>query len=313
MRSHDYTIHIKLVGMAALWGASWPWGRIAAQAMPPLSAAAVRFVLASVVLLLFLHGSGRLEEVRRITLRQWRALCCASAVGILGYSMFFFAALKSVPAGRAAVVVALNPVLTLLFATLLFREAVNRAMCFGVVLAVIGALYALSEGSVNAMARSPAEAGELLLLGCAACWVGYALIGKLILSSVDSFTTTTLTAVIGAVFLSSASLVLEGPSGWRHMLEAPAEAWWSILALAVGATALAYAWYLNGVQLLGATTATAYMSLVPVFGMVLSSLWLGEPLTDSLLIGGALAILGMVLMNRGRGRLLAAAQRTSAE
>jgi len=299
MRSHDYTIHIKLVGMAALWGASWPWGRIAAQAMPPLSAAAVRFVLASVVLLLFLHCSGRLEEVRRITLQQWRALCCASAVGILGYSMFFFAALKSVPAGRAAVVVALNPVLTLLFATLLFREAVNRAMCLGVVLAVIGALYALSEGSVNAMARGPAEAGEL--------------IGKLILSSVDSFTTTTLTAVIGAVFLSSASLALEGPSGWRHMLEAPAEAWWSILALAVGATALAYAWYLNGVQRLGATTATAYMSLVPVFGMVLSSLWLGEPLTDSLLIGGALAILGMVLMNRGRGSLLTAAQRTSSE
>ena len=82
-----------------------------------------------------------------------------------------------------------------------------------------------------------------------------------------------------------------------------AEVWYSLIALALGATALAYAWYLKGVQELGAGAAAAYMSLVPLFGMLLSSLWLAEPLTASLLRGGSAAIVGMGLMNLGRMRL----------
>jgi drug/metabolite transporter (DMT)-like permease len=68
----------------------------------------------------------------------------------------------------------------------------------------------------------------------------------------------------------------------------------------LGATALAYAWYLNGVKVLGAGSAAAYMALVPLFGMLFSSLLLGESLTTSLLKGGTLAISGMLLMNLGR-------------
>ena len=76
-----------------------------------------------------------------------------------------------------------------------------------------------------------------------------------------------------------------------------------IVALALGATAAAYAWYLNGVKVLGAGSAAAYMSLVPLFGILFSSLWLGESLTVSLLSGAALAISGMLLMNLGRLRM----------
>ena len=55
--------------------------------------------------------------------------------------------------------------------------------------------------------------------------------------------------------------------------------------------------------MLGAGAAAAYMALVPLFGMVFSSFWLGELFTASLLHGGAMAILGMLLMNWGRYRM----------
>ena len=295
--------------MAALWGASWSWGRVVAQAMPPLAAASLRFLLASAVLLLWLYRSGRMGGLRVLSIRQWAGLGCASAVGVLGYSIFFLLALQTVPAGKAAMVVAFNPVLTLLFAVLLFREAVNWVMCTGVVLAVAGALYALSGGALAGLHAGPSGAGELLLLGCAACWVGYTLIGRMVLATVDALTTTTATAVMGAVLLLGASMALEGPAAWGNLPDAPAAAWYSIFALALGATALAYAWYLNGVKVLGAGSAAAYMSLVPLFGMVFSSLWLAEPFTASLLTGGALAILGMLLMHLGRRQLMEPSKR----
>ena len=295
--------HLGLIGMAALWGASWPWGRIVAQTMPPLAAASLRFFLAGFLLVLWLYRSGRMGALRVLGPRQWAGLACASAVGVLGYSVFFLQALKTVPAGKAAMVVALNPVLTMLFAALLFRERVNAVMCLGLGLAVTGALYALSGGALGELVSSSSGVGEWLLLGCAACWVVYTLIGRIVLTRVDALTTTTATALIGAALLLMASIALEGSSAWAGLAKAPAVAWYSVVALALGATALAYAWYLKGVQELGAGAAAAYMSLVPLFGMLLSSVWLGEPITNSLLGGGATAIFGMLLMNIGRIRL----------
>ncbi|WP_120971359.1 DMT family transporter [Comamonas sp. lk] len=295
-----YSTHLGLVGMAAFWGASWPWGRIVAQAMPPLAAASLRFVLASLVLFVWLYRSGRLSSLRTLNTRQWAGLTCAAAVGVLGYSIFFLLALQTVAASKAAMVVALNPVLTLVFAALLFREALNWLMGLGVALAVSGALYVLSDGSLAAFQAGRSGAGEWLLLGCAACWVAYTLVGRMVLVTVDSLTATTLTAAMGAVLLLIASLTLEGPAAWRDLADAAPAAWYSLLALALGATALAYAWYLNGVKVLGAGAAAAYMALVPLFGSVFSSLWLGEPITPSLVTGGAMAVAGMLTMNYGR-------------
>ncbi|WP_028601020.1 DMT family transporter [Ottowia thiooxydans] len=300
MISARYSTHLGLVGMAALWGASWPWGRVVAQAMPPLAAACLRFVLASVVLLLWLKGSGRMHTLGALRAQQWWGLTAAAAVGVLGYASFFLLALKTVPAGKAAMVVALNPVLTLIFAVLLFRESVNWVMGIGLILAVTGALYALTDGSLAVMQPGLSGTGELLLLGCAGCWVGYTLIGRKVLFTVDSLTTTAVTAVIGAIFLFIASMAVEGPAAWKTLATVSTTVWFSLMALAFGSTALAYAWYLHGVKVLGAGAAAAYMALVPLFGMLFSGLWLGEPLTKSLLAGGVMAIVGMALMNFGR-------------
>lgn len=312
MQTHRTFTHLQLIGMAALWGASWPWGRAVAQAMPPLAAASLRFWLASAVLLLWLWRSGRLGSLRALSTRQWLGLTAAAAVGVLGYSVCFLWALQTVPAGKAAMVVALNPVLTLVFAVLLFRERCNAVMCLGLGLAVTGALYALGGGNPLALLSAASGTGEWLLLGCAACWVAYTLVGRTVLTRVEALTTTTATALLGALLLLACSLVLEGPQAWTALVHAPAAAWYSLVALAVGATALAYAWYLQGVQELGAGAAAAYMALVPLFGMLFSSVWQGEALTASLLGGGAAAILGMLLMTTGRMRLAGAGQQAKA-
>lgn len=267
--------------------------------MPPIAASCVRFILASVALLIWLRQSGRLRTMKSLNSRQWWGLAWASATGVLGYAVFFMLALRTVPAGKAAMVVALNPVFTMLFAAMLFREPVNWKMGLGLIMAVVGATYALSGGTMSTLMPNQTGTGELLLLGCVACWVAYTLLGRVVLTSVDSLTATTVTSIQGALFLGIASLVTEGPSAWVALLNAPPLAWYSLICLAFGATALAYAWYFRGVQVLGAGPAAAYIALVPVFGVLASSLWLGEPLTFSLLTGGILAISGMAIMNLG--------------
>ena len=303
MKFSNYSVHLRMIGMSALWGASWPWGRVVAQAMPPVAAASLRFLIASVALLLWMSWSGRLKTLHTLGSRQWLGLLNASAFGVFGYSIFFLLSLKLVPAGKAAMVVALNPVLILILASLLFHEPVNKKMGLGVVMAVSGALYALSTGSISSLIPGQNGIGEWLLLGCALCWVSYTLIGRTVLTSVDSLTATSMTTLIGALLLSICSLSIEGISAWSGLIDAPAQAWHSIVALALGSTALAFAWYMHGVKILGATSAGAYLALVPLFGVLFSSLWLKEVLSPSLVSGGLLAISGMFLMSWGRQTL----------
>jgi drug/metabolite transporter (DMT)-like permease len=143
-------------------------------------------------------------------------------------------------------------------------------------------------------------AGELLILGCVVCWVTYTLIGRWLLTGVDALSATAVTSTMGAAMLLVASLVVEGPAGLQSALLGNATAWGALAFLAFGATALAYAWYFDGVKALGAGAASGYITLVPVIGVALSALWLGESIDASIVLGGGMAVAGTALMNWGR-------------
>ena len=286
--------------MAALWGASWPSGRVLAQQLPPLTAASWRFGLALVLLLVWLHVKGGTRRLGALSLRQWLGLAAAGAVGVFGYAVFFMLGLAHVPAGRAALVVTTNPVLTTLIAAWWFGERLNWKIARGMMLATGGAVVVITHGQPGMLVRGGLGFGELLLLGCAATWVSYTLMGRRLLAGIDPLTTTTVTAGFGLLMLLLAALLLEGPGALAAPLHAGPQAWSALAFLAGGATVLAYAWYFEGVAALGAGAAAGYISLVPVFGVLFAALWLSEQVDGSILLGGALAVGGMAAMNLAR-------------
>jgi len=292
-------VHLRLLGMAVLWGLSWPAGRVFAQAMPPLAGSAWRFSIAVVLLLAWMRW--RLGRWPALSRRQWIGLVAAGAVGVFGYSALFMLSLQRVEASRAAVVVTTNPVFTTLIAAWLFKERFNAGVAIGLVLAAAGAATVLTQGAPWKLLAGDIGAGEWMLLGCVATWCAYSLMGKRLMAGVDSLTATAVTAAVGCVLLWAAALAVEGPARVSHAITTlTAPGWWSMVFLAVGATVLAYAWFYRGIEVLGAGVASSYISLVPVLGVASSVLLLGEPLGASLLVGGALALAGVVIANRAR-------------
>ena len=259
-----YSVHLKLLGMAVLWGASWPMGRMLGQSLPPLTGGAVRFVLASVLLLGWLFARSRFATLAALSARQWLGLAVAASVGVCGYAVFFMLGLQEMPAGKAAVVVAVNPVLTLLLAAWLFGERLNAKILAGMLLAVCGAI-----------------------------------IGRAVLRGIDALTVTAATSFIGALMLSVVALWVDGLP-FEAMAAMDGRGWTALAWLVIGATVLAYAWYFEGVKILGAGSAAAYITLVPIFGMLSSAWVLGEPLHISLVAGCAAAVGGMTLMRYGQ-------------
>ncbi|HET7772604.1 MAG TPA: DMT family transporter [Burkholderiaceae bacterium] len=290
-------VHAKLLGMTLLWGVSWPAGKVLAQSVPPLTAAAWRFAFAVLILVAWMLVA---RGWPRLSTRQWASIALAGTVGVFGYALFFMLGLQLVPASRAALVVTTNPVFTTLLAVWLFKEHFNGRIGLGMAMAVLGAATVLTRGAPWELLAGALGRGEWLLLGCVATWTGYTLISRGLLKGIDTLTSTALGAVFGTVLLIITALALDGPPALAAPLSWGPTVWIAMAFLVVGATVLAYAWYFDGVARLGAGTAASYISLVPVFGVGSSVLLLGEPVDASLLIGGALAVAGVVLMNRAR-------------
>ena len=67
-------IHLQLIGMVILWGASWPWGRVVAQAMPTFVASSMRFFFAIIPLIIWLYAANRFKYAKQLNANQWIGL-----------------------------------------------------------------------------------------------------------------------------------------------------------------------------------------------------------------------------------------------
>lgn len=288
------TLYLRLVAVAALWGGTFIAGRIAAPEVPHFTVSALRFWTAFAILLPLLLASG--DGWPKLRPRDWGYTVLLALSGLVVYNLLFLGALERIPAGRTALVVALNPILTAITMAAIFGERPPVHRWIGILLALIGVWIVLAKGNPAAILQR-VGVGELMMLGGVSCWTLYTIVGRYALSgsqSASPLALTTVTTLLGAIMLS-AGIPFEW-SDWQAS-EVSAEAWFSIVYLGAGGTALAFVWYAQGLQRLGAARTAVFSNLVPVFGVTFGTLLLGETLLVSMLIGGALAIAGVSLTN----------------
>lgn len=186
------------------------------------------------------------------------------------------------------------------FAALLFGEKLNGKIVSGMLLAVAGSIWAVTHGEIAAFLSGGGIGwGEVLVFFSLCCLVTYTMIGRAVLQGIDALTVTVATAWLGAMMLLPPALISDGlPFGM--LAEMDGRGWFALIGLSVGATVLSYAWYFEGVKTLGAGSAAAYITLVPVFGILCSAWFLGEALHVSLVAGCLAAVGGLALMQYGR-------------
>lgn len=286
--------NLKLIGAMFMWGGTWIAGRIVAQEVPaPLLAAAFRFLIAGVVLAGFaLATEGSIP--RPADGREWGIVTGLAVTGIFLYALCFFYGLRYIPAGRGALVVALNPVVVALAAWFIGQERMTPVKLAGIAIALAGCLMVIGDGDPLALLHGAVGIGEWLIVGCVLCWTAYTFIGRSATQTLSPLAATLAASLIGALLLGIAALVQGGITvtdwSWR--------VWASVLFLAVCGTALGFTWFADGVRLMGAAGASAFINLVPVFAVLQAAVLLGERLALAVLAGGALVIAGVWLTTR---------------
>ncbi|MEP7206314.1 MAG: DMT family transporter [Casimicrobiaceae bacterium] len=294
-RGHPVTV-LKLAMVALIWGGTFIAGRVVTAEMASPQAALWRYVVASGALLVALAVLER--RWPGLSGRQVVGVLLLGATGVFAYNLCFMAGLKTVTASRGALIIALNPAMTALGAAVFFGDRLSPARIAGIVVALTGATVVISHGDVRALVDGALGTGELLLFGCVASWVAYTLIGKRMLRRLSPLAASTYAAWAGTVMLALAALV---SGDGIAPPQASLTAWAAIAFLGVLGTAVAFVWYYEGVHAIGPAAAAVFINLVPVSAVVLGVLLLDERLDAATLLGGALVVAGVAILNRGGG------------
>jgi drug/metabolite transporter (DMT)-like permease len=290
--------YAKLICVPLIWGGTFIAGRIVSGQLPPAVGALGRYLIATLVLLIFWFASEARDPsskpLTQLNKKEWLFILGLGATGILIYNLGFFAALGLIPASRTAVFVALNPALTIVFAVLLFRERLVWTRWLGVALALLGVWIVITRGDLLQLFQSIGK-GELLMLMAVASWAGYTLIGRQVLKTMSPLKSTLWASIFGTIMLA---FFAAGDLANLKASQFTTPVVLSLIFLGALGTAVAFVWYYQGVQRLGTARTVVFNNLVPIFGVLLGWLILDESISISLLVGGSIAVVGIFLVNR---------------
>lgn len=285
-------IYFKLILTAFFWGGTFIAGRIVMENVEPFSAAFLRFCVASVFLILFAWKvEGGLPKIKK---SQILPLVMLGATGIFLYNIFFFKGLQIIEAGRAAIIIANNPICIALLAAYFFKEKLNVVKVIGIVLSVFGAFIVISRGSLSVVTHGNLGWGELYIFGCVLSWAAFTLIGKAVLKDLSPIAAITYSSILGGAFLSVPAF-FEGI--FQNITRYTLSDWGGIFFLGFFGTVLGFVWYYEGLVRIGPTKASLFINFVPISAILLAFFILGEPLTVSLGLGTILVSFGVYLTN----------------
>jgi len=286
---------LKLVLTAVFWGGSFIAGKIIAASLPLMAAAFGRFFVASILLVgVAYHFEGGLPRLNR---KQMLTTAALGLSGIFLYNLFFFGALARIPAGRTALFIALNPVVTALAARLVLGDHLNARQWLGIGVAMLGSVIVIVRGDFAGAWHDLSQAfgiGEMLICLAVLSWVAYTLISRTALS-LSPIAATTYASLWGLLFMAIGAADDILSLDWIGL---DWQVWVSLFYIGALGTVAAFIWYYQGIKAVGPARTAVFTNLVPISAVLLSAVLLDEPILISMLIGGALSLIGVSLTNR---------------
>ncbi len=276
-----------MIIVALVWGGNFSVSKFAMEQIPALTFSALRFVLASGILLLIVKRQGAWQRLPR---RTFWSLAGLGVVGNTFYQTAFMTGLSITTATNSAMIVAILPVMVAVLGSLLGIERASALMWLGVVLGTAGVLLVVTAHGVHL--DSGELTGDLLVLFATVCWSFYTVGVLRAGQGVNPLQITALTAAAGTPGLLVVGLPGLLRQDWGMV---SAKTWAALAYAALLSLVLAYVLYNRAVQGIGSGRTAIYNCITPLVAMVVAWFTLGEVPLGVQVIGVALVIGGVLV------------------
>jgi drug/metabolite transporter (DMT)-like permease len=290
-RHGDRTLPLLAVwGTVLFWGLSFVSSKtILNSGVPPMTMVCIRFIIATVVLNIFLR---RFDPSARLRKKDILPLVVSGAFGVTIYFFFEARGIKLTSASHASLIIAVIPVVTLLAEVVFYRARVSLLTIAGVVLSVVGVVFVVwrpgsgGQGGVSL-------AGDLFMFGACISWVIYIILSRNLHKRLSDIAITAYQSLFGTIFLIPLALLEV-----RQWVPITLVAGLNLAYLALFCSALSNFLYVYSLSRLGPVAVSPYINLIPVVGVVGGVVLLGETLFWTQIAGGVVILAGVLIVSR---------------
>ncbi|HXZ60891.1 MAG TPA: DMT family transporter [Steroidobacteraceae bacterium] len=271
---------LELTLLGAIWGGSFLFMRVAATDFGPLPLVEARLALGGLVLTPFLWRARA-----QLTAGLWLRIAGIAAINsVVPFALFAWGAERA-PAGIGAITNAMTVMFTYLVAHFFFGERVGARRLIGLAAGFVGVAILASGRTAGEGVWQAALAGT----AASVCY-GFGI------NLVRRYLTGYPSAAVAAANLITGSVLLAPLAAYTWPARAiPAASWASAVLLGALCTGVAFVLYYRLIARIGAPRTSTVTYLIPLFGVVWAWLVLGEPLTASMALAGALILSGVAL------------------
>ncbi len=287
-----------IIAVMIVWGSTFVVTKVAVEEVPPLALAALRFLIAALVLLPILVARGWWRGLPRPL--PLATLALMAFTGIAAFTAAFNFALIHASASQGALIFALVPAAVAIAAVIFLKEAPSRRRLAGIALSVGGVALVVAASEKGGASPDPVQ-GALWMLAAVVLWAAYTVFAKR-LAGADQIVVTAWISLLGMAMLIPPAALELARSPWP----APSwQGWLGVLFLGVIASAAAYIAYNYALRALDASLVGAFLNLDPIVGVLTAALFLGETLRDWQMAGGLIALVGMWLASSQAAEVVA--------
>jgi drug/metabolite transporter (DMT)-like permease len=275
------------------WSFNWIFGRGLAADIPPMTMAFLRWFFAVLIL-----APIAIPHVRRdwpIVRRHWKTMLFLGVIGVGTHNVLAYAGLNHTTATNGVILNSFIPVMIIALSWIFLRERLTGLQLVGVGVSLSGVLAILGQGRLDVLLSFRLNVGDLLIILSMAMWAVYTICLRWRPAGLNLLTFLFVLACVGD--LSVLPLFLAELAFGRHMAVTVANVA-ALVSVALFSSVLAYIFWNRGVEEVGANVAGLFVHLMPVFGVVLAWVFLGERLAGYHLVGIALILAGIYITSR---------------
>ncbi len=264
-------------------------GKFSVAEFPVYSLTFFRFLIAAVVLFFILRIKGvdltlEKKDIPRVVL--------LSLLGMVGYHVFFFTALKHTSSVNTSLIAAMNPIVTTIMASIFLKEKFPRKAIGGILISFTGVALIVTNGSLEVIKNMSFNIGDIYMLMAILSFSIYFIVLKGIVGRVDPMKLTFYVFFFCVVMLVP-MVIYENPV--EYLPRTTSKGWGSLIYMSIFASVVAYLIQQISVKRIGPAKTSLYVNLVPLFSMVMAYFILGEVITLPKIFAGAMIISGVLI------------------
>jgi len=299
-RTRPVSPYLLLTLTPFFWACNWIIGRGLSSSVPPMAMTFYRWFFAILIMAPFAWPHVRREWP--IVRRNWRIMLLLGVTGVGSHNALAYIGLNYTTAMNGVILNSFIPVMVIALSWIFLGQRLSSTQLTGVGVSLIGVLAILSQGSLETLARLELNRGDLFVIASMLMWSTYTICLRWRPTGLHVLTFLFVIACIGEVGVLP--FYLTERAGGATMAITPVTAG-AILAVALFSSVVAYLFWNRGVEQVGASVASLFVHLMPVFGTLLAWIFLDERLRLYHVIGIVLILTGIYVTSR-RARVVAA-------